>query len=154
MQQFKVVIISLSVDKTIFKENNVILLPDKTVRHTEVNKPLEPLIYHHCPHNENLCIVKCLLSYIGTWNTLVTQEVKDLISGYGKPHKPVSSETISRLIKDEFSKAGVDTLVFKAHSCRSVSSSKWRDACVSVSEISKKQVEKVYIPSKYFTPGI
>ena len=50
----------------------------------------------------------------------------------------MSSETISRWIKDELSKAGVDTSVFKAHSCRSASSSKARDAGISVSEILKK----------------
>ena len=51
----------------------------------------------------------------------------------------MSSETISRWIKDELSKAGVDTSVFKAHSCRSASSSKARDAGISVSEILKKE---------------
>ena len=69
---------------------------------------------------------------------LVTQDISDLIISYGKPHKPVSSGTISRWIKDELSKAGVDNSVFKAHSCRSASSSKARDADISVSEILKK----------------
>ena len=51
----------------------------------------------------------------------------------------MSSGTISRWIKDELSKAGVDTSVFKAHSCRSALSSKTRDAGISVSEILKKE---------------
>ena len=84
---------------------------------------------------------------------LVTQDIRDLIISYGKPHKAVSSETIPRWIKDEFSKAGVNTSVFKVHSCRSASSSKARDAGISVPEILKK-VGKVYILSKHFTPGI
>ena len=50
----------------------------------------------------------------------------------------MSSETKSRWIKDELSKAGVDTSVFKAHSSRSASSSKTREAGISVSEILKK----------------
>ena len=50
----------------------------------------------------------------------------------------MSSETISRLIKYELLKAGIDTSVFKAHSCRSASSSKARDAGVSVVKILKK----------------
>ena len=129
---------TLKVDNIVFKENKVILLPNKTMKHTKANRPLEPLIYHHYPDNEKLCIVKCLQSYIGIRNTLVTRDIKDLIISYGKPHKPVSSETISRWIKDELSKAGVDTSVFKAHSCRSASSSKARDAGISVSEILKK----------------
>ena len=129
---------TLSVGYIVFKENKVILLPNKTMKHTKANRPLEPLIYHHYPDNEKLCIVKCLQSYKGIRNTLVTRDIRDLIISYGKPHKPVSSETISRWIKDELSKAGVDTSVFKAHSCRSASSSKARDAGISVSEILKK----------------
>ena len=107
------------------------------MKHTKENRPLEPLIYHHYPDNEKLYIVKCLQPYIGR-NTLVTRDIRDLIISYGKPHKPVSSETKSRWIKDELSKAGVDTSVFKAHSSRSASSSKAREAGISVSEILKK----------------
>ena len=32
------------------------------MKHTKANRPLEPLIYHHYPDNEKLCIVKCLQS--------------------------------------------------------------------------------------------
>ena len=108
----------LRVDNIVFKENKVILLPNKTMKHTKANRPLESLIYHHYSDNGKLCIVKCLQSYIGIRNTLVTRDIRDLIISYRKLHKPVSSETISRWIKDELSKAGVDTSVFKAHSCR------------------------------------
>ena len=128
----------LRVDNIVFKENKVILLPNKTMKHTKANRPLEPLIYHHYPDNEKLCIVKCLQSYIGIRNTLVTRDIRDLIISYGKPHKPVPSEAISTWIKDELSKAGVETSVLKAHSCRSASSSKAKDAGISVSEILKK----------------
>ena len=105
------------------------------MKHTKANRPLEPLIYHHYPDNEKLCIVKCLQSYIGIQNTFVTGDIRYLIISYGKPHKPVLSKTISRWIKDKLSKAGFGTSVFKAHSCRSASSSKARDAGISVSEI-------------------
>ena len=100
----KQALFTLSVDNIVLKENKFILLPSKTMKHTKVNRPLEPLIYHHYPDNEKLCI--------GIRNTLVTRDIRDLIISYGKPHKPVSSETISRWIKDELSKAGVDTSVF------------------------------------------
>ena len=64
-------------------------------------------------------------------------ELKDFIISHGKPHKPVSSDKISRWIKDELLKALVDASVFKAHSCKSASSSKARDAGAFVSEILK-----------------
>ena len=128
---FRKALSTLSVENNVFKDNKVILFRNKTMKHTKANRPLEPLIYHHYHDNEKLCIAKCLQSYIGIRNTIVTQEVKDLVVSYGKPHKPVSSETISRCIKDKLSKAGVETSVFKAHSCRSTSSSKVRDVGVS-----------------------
>ena len=123
----KQALFTLSVDNIVFKENKVILLPNKTMKHTKANRCLEPLIYHHYPDNEKQYIVKCSQSYIGIRNMLVMRDIRDLIISYGKPHKPVSSEIISIWIKDELSKAGVDTSVFKAHSCRSASSSKARD---------------------------
>ena len=61
---------------------------------------------------------------------------------------------MSTWIKDEISKVGVDNSVFKPHSCRSVSSCNARDAGISASEILKRDVGKVYILSKRFTPGI
>ena len=108
----------LSVDNILFKENEVILLPNKTMKHTKANRPLESLIYQNYSDNGKLWIVECLQSYIGIRNTLVTRDIRNLIISYRKLHKPVSSETISRWIKDELSKAVVDTSVFKAHSCR------------------------------------
>ena len=150
----KQALFTLSVDNIVFKENKVILLPNKNMKHTKGNRPLERLIYHHYSDSEKLCIVKCLQSYIEIRKTLVTRDIRDLIISYCKPNKPVSSETISRWIKDEISKAGVDTSVFEPHSCRSASSYKARDAGISVSEILKREVEKVYILSKRFTPGI
>ena len=119
----KQALFTLSIGNIIFKENKVILLPNKTMKHTRPNTPLEPLIYHHYPENQKLCIVDCLKSYIGMRKALVEEKIKDLIISFGKHHKPVSHETISRWIKNQLTDDGVDTSVFKARSCRSASSS-------------------------------
>ena len=58
-------------------------------------------------------------------NVLVGEEIKDLIISFGKPHEPVSHETISQWIK------------LIVHSCRSASSSKAKDTGVSLNEILK-----------------
>ena len=86
------------------------------MKHTKPNTALEPLIYHHYSENKKLCIVNCLESYTGVRNTLVGEEIKDLIISFGKPYKPVSHETTSRWIKNEVADTGVDRSVFKAHS--------------------------------------
>ena len=59
---------------------------------------------------------------------------------------------MSRWIKGELSKAGVDTSVFKAHSYKSASSSKARDTGISVSEILTKGDWKSVHPFKTFYP--
>ena len=63
----KQALFTLSVDNIVLKENKFILLPSKTMKHTKANRPLQPLIYHHYPENEKLCI--------GIRNTLVTSEI-------------------------------------------------------------------------------
>ena len=82
----KQALFTLSVDNIVFKENKVILLPNKNMKHTKGNGPLESLTYHHYPDNEKLCIVKCLQSYIEIRKTLVTRDIRDLIISYGKPN--------------------------------------------------------------------
>ena len=85
----KQVLFTVSTDSIIFTENKVTLLPNKTMKHKKPNTPLEPLIYHHYPENNKLCIVNCLKSYIGMRNALVGEDFKDLIISFGKPYKPV-----------------------------------------------------------------
>ena len=41
-----------------------------------------------------------------------------MLTGYQKPHKPVSTNTIARWLKNVMAKAGIDTSVYKAHSTR------------------------------------
>ena len=77
----KQALFTLRTDDIIFKENKVILLPNITMKHTKPNTPLEPLIYHHYPENQKLC----LKSYIGMRNALVGEEMKDHIISFGKP---------------------------------------------------------------------
>ena len=135
--RIKQVLFTLSTSNIIFKENKVILLPSKTMKHPKPNTPLEPLIYHDCPENQKLCIVDCLKSDIGMQKALVGEKIKDLIISFGKPHNPVSHNTVSRWIKSQLIDAGVDTFVFKACSCRLASSSKAKDIGVSLNEILK-----------------
>ena len=112
------------IENIIFTDDKVILLPNKTLKHTNPNRPLEPLTYHKYEAEEKLCIVNCLQSYLEKRNHLVNDEVRELLIRYGKSHKPVSSESVGRWIKNELTNAGVDTTVFKPHSCRSASVSK------------------------------
>ena len=54
-------------------------------------------------------------------------EAKELLISYEKPHKPVTSDTVFRWIKDELSCGGVHISACKVYSVGSASSSKARD---------------------------
>ena len=56
---------------------------------------------------------------------------------FGKPCRKPSDDTFARWIKTELVNAGIDISVFKAHSCRSASSSKAKNIGIPFSEILK-----------------
>ena len=56
------------------------------------------------------------------FNNLVT-DVDQLIITHGKPHRAASKDTMARWLKETMMLAGVDTSIFKPHSCRAASSS-------------------------------
>ena len=69
---------------------------------------------------------------------MVDANTKEFVITYGKPHKFVSSDTISRWIKDDLGMARINTNVYKPHSCWSASTSKARDHGVSFTDILKR----------------
>ena len=112
----KQALFTITVDDIVVEENKIVLLPNKTLKHTNTCRPLEPLIYHRYRANNKLCIVECVNFYLGVWEKLVDANVMEFIITYGKPLEPASSDTISPWIKDEFGKAGITTNVYTAHS--------------------------------------
>ena len=68
----------------------------------------------------------------------MNEEVRELLITYGKPHKPVSRDSVRNWIKNELTSAGVDTTIFKPHSCRSASLSKAKVNGVPTSIILEK----------------
>ena len=70
---------------------------------------------------------------------LVDGNTKEFIISYGKPHKPALSDMISRWIKDEVGMTGINTNVYKPHSCRSASTTKASVNRVSIIDIFKTE---------------
>ena len=134
----KQALFTITVDNIIIEENKIVFLPNKTLKHSNIHRPLEPLIYQGYPSNEKLCIVNAIQCYLGMRENLVDANTKEFIITYGKPHKPASSDTISRWIKDELGMAGINTDIYKPHSCQSASSSKARDNGVGITDILKR----------------
>ena len=92
-------------------------------------KPLEVFASDTC-----ICPVKTAQCYIERTKSL-RGETSQLFIGTVKPHKAVTSQTISRWIRDVLDLVGVDTSVFKGHSTRSASSSKVFSKGASISDI-------------------
>ena len=131
-----------TVENIVTKENKIVLLPNKTLKHSNTHRPLEPLIYQGYPLNEQLCILNAVQYYLGMRENLVDANTKEFIITYGKLHKPASSDTISRWIKDEVGMADINTNIYKPHNCRSASTSKARDNGVSITDILKRDCWK------------
>ena len=55
-----------------------------------------------------------------------------------KPHKAVHKDTIARWVKKLMTEAGVDTSVYKAHSCRSASASAAKSIGIPTEDILHK----------------
>ena len=86
-----------------------------------------------------LCPIACLRHY-----EKITGELRDtgmntnpLFIAHCKPHKPVTSSTIARWLKEIMKEAGLDTSIFKAHSCRGAAVSAAKDHGVAVADIMK-----------------
>jgi len=99
---------TLTANKCVF----TIETPLKTTRPGKHLGRIEFLAYEP---DRNLCVVQHLQAYIDRTSHL-RGETDQLLIGYQKPHKPVSTDTIARWIKNAMGKAGIDTSVYKAHS--------------------------------------
>ena len=152
----KQALFTITVDNIIIEENKVVFLPNKTLKHSNIHRPLEPLIYQGYPLNEKLGIVNAIQCSLGMRENLVDANTKEFIITCGKPHKPASSDTISRWIKDELGMAGINTDVYKPHSFglpRRVS--KARDNGVSITDILKRGCWKSQNTfTKFYSKGI
>ena len=79
-----------------------------------------------------LCPTACLDVYITRTKELRQSSEQPLLITLPRPYHGASTATISRWIKDILKLCGVDTSYFKAHSTRGASSSRARDAGVSL----------------------
>ena len=134
----KQALFTITVENIVREENKIVFLPNKTLKHSNTQRPLELLIYQGYPLNETLCIINAVQCYLGMRENLVDANTKEFIITYGKPHKPAPPDTISRWIKDELGMVGMNPNVYKPHSCRPASTSKARDNGVSITDILKR----------------
>lgn len=134
----KQTLLTINIDNITFSGNQLIILPNSVQKHNKPGRHIEAITYNQYVENQKLCIVNCMGIYLQKRKHLVPVDVKPLFITYGTPHKPASSDTLSRWVKADLKSAGVDTSVFQAHSCRSASASKAKEKGVPVQYILKR----------------
>ena len=107
------------------------------LKHTKPGRVNLPVTFHKYPYDDLLCPVMLLNKYISYRESLSLGDTDELIITFGKPYHPASKDTIARWIKDLMRISGVDTDIFKPHSCRSASTSKAHISGVSIDNILK-----------------
>ncbi|CAK1578331.1 unnamed protein product [Parnassius mnemosyne] len=83
-------------------------------------------------HNLNICPASTLKDYISFTDKKRLQNNGNLLLTFKHPHKPATTQTISRWIKQVLSESGIDVSVFGAHSTRHASTSAAFSAGASV----------------------
>ena len=101
--------------------------------------PLRVLTYMKFPDNQNVCPVATLMEYEKPIKDLRKADLDrdPLFIGITKPHKPVTSFTISRWLKNMMAYARIDVHVaeFTAHSTRAAATSAAAKAGVLIKNI-------------------
>ena len=108
--------------------------PTKVDRRSRTRPPIK---LRHFRENSNLCVCHHIDLYMErskSWRS----ENDQLLLSFIKPHKPVTSSTVSRWIIEVLSLAGIDTETFKGYSTRSASSSRAATQGVPLKEILKR----------------
>ena len=93
----------------------------KVTKSWRKGKPPPCWEFHEYSDNEKLCVVVCIAEYLGWSASWHTQGQNQLLLGHIKPYKEVQSSTIADWVKLVLKMVGIDTSLYKAHSCRSAS---------------------------------
>ena len=115
------------------RDSDCIIHISTLLKHTRPGIHQEPIKLPKY-NDSKLCVVYTLRCYLEKTVTLRNSETQLLIS-FCKPHKGVSSDTVSRWIKSVMTAAGVDTTRYKSHSTRAASTSAAARAGVPVDNI-------------------
>jgi len=109
--------------------------PTALSKQSRPGKTLTEFFFPRFRDDVRLCPVTSLQLYIKKTKPLRAEQFHQLFISFIKPHKPVTSSTIARWLKETLSAAGIDTEIFKAHSVRGASTSKAAESGISSAEI-------------------
>ena len=95
--------------------NGVSFIPSTLAKQSRQGKPIKSFFFPSFPQNPILCLVRTLSAYLDKTNQVRGSETK-LFLPFIKPHKAVTSSTISRWLRTILEQAGINSEIFSAHS--------------------------------------
>ena len=108
------------------------------IKKTKVGQNLKTSFHASFPSNPNLCVEQCLKEYENCtlpFHVVDPAKPNRLLFSHIRPHKPITSETLVRWVKEVLARAGVDTNIFKAHSVQWASATAAHNKGVSLEDI-------------------
>lgn len=94
----------------------------KRLKTSNINRVQPTLVLPFYVHDVNICPGKTLLLYVERTKD-IRGTTNNLFVTFKKPHKPATTQTISRWLKVILNRSGIDTNMFGAHSTRHASTS-------------------------------
>ena len=116
--------------------NGVTFLPSVLAKQSRQGRPIESFYFPSFHANITLCPVNTLTVYLGKTKHLRGGENRLFIS-FVKPHKAVTSSSITRWLRTVLEEAGIDSSIFGAHSTCGASTSAAARGGVTLEDILK-----------------
>ena len=114
---------SFDVNQMDLTANSGTFIPRHLLKHNRPSMPIKPITYTSFPENTRICPVDTIAHYYVRRSEFETNATKLFITST-PPHEAAHKDTIANWVKWVLSEAGIDTNIYKTHSCRAAATSK------------------------------
>ena len=125
----------IKIENIEFYDNMAVIPIYSLLKCTSVTKRKCSLLLKAYNDDPNLCVMTHIQEYLN--RTIHLRKDSQLFISFAKPHNPVTTETISRWLRQVLEEAGIDSKVFKGHSTRAASCSNAKKYDTPIEEILK-----------------
>lgn len=115
--------------------NDVKIIIADVIKTSGAGRTQPLLILPFFQENPDICPATAIKDYLSRTEKLRGDNINNLLLTFRPPHKPASSQTISRWVKQVLAESGVDVATFNAHSTRHAATSAAKNAGVSLDVI-------------------
>lgn len=134
-----------------YESQIIIKIPD-LIKTSRLNAQQPVLKLPFLNDKPEICPARALVTYIKNTSSLRSDDHDHLFISYRRPHRKVSSQTLSHWIKDTLTKSGIDTSIFSGHSTRHAATSAASRLGVNIEMIRKTAgwSESSYVFAKHY----